>query len=113
MNTMAYESGQVAGVDQYARHGDRNERRTTAHLGELQEFLGGTVTMDFTVAEDERYAFIARTVGRFGYAWLKWADKAVALRIFLSAAERSLREHSPGSPVAALIRAGAFIHRFG
>ncbi|MDZ4255094.1 MAG: hypothetical protein U1A72_21190 [Sulfuritalea sp.] len=35
-------------------------------LGDVQGFLDGTVTMDFAVAEDERYAFIARTVKRFG-----------------------------------------------
>jgi hypothetical protein len=35
-------------------------------LADLQGFLDGTVTMDFTVAEGERYAFIARTVKRFG-----------------------------------------------
>ena len=36
-------------------------------LEDLQGFLDGTVTMEVTVAEDERYAFIARTVKRFGY----------------------------------------------
>ncbi len=35
-------------------------------LADLQGFLDGTVAMNFTVAEDERYAFIARTVKRFG-----------------------------------------------
>lgn len=35
-------------------------------LEDLQVFLDGTVTMDFTVAEDERYAFIAHTVKRLG-----------------------------------------------
>ena len=34
-------------------------------LADLQGFLDGTVKMDFTVASDERYAFIARTVKRF------------------------------------------------
>ena len=34
-------------------------------------------------------------------------------RIFLSVVERCLRDHSPGSPVAAQIGAVAFIHRFG
>ena len=32
------------------------------------------------MAPEERYAFIARTVRRFGYARLKRADKSVALR---------------------------------
>ena len=49
-------------------------------LADLQGFLDGTVTMDFTVAEDERYAFIARTVKRFGYGRLNRSDKAVVLR---------------------------------
>lgn len=49
-------------------------------LADLQGFLDGTVTMDFTVAGDERYAFIARTVKRFGYGRLKRADKAIVLR---------------------------------
>ena len=45
-------------------------------LGDLQAFLNGSATMDFTVTAEERYAFIARTVGRFGYGRLKRADKA-------------------------------------
>jgi transposase InsO family protein len=49
-------------------------------LVDVRGFLDGTVTMDFTVAEDERYAFIARTVKRFGYGRLKRTDKAVILR---------------------------------
>ena len=49
-------------------------------LADLQAFLTGTVAMDFTVAADQRYEFIARTVRRFGYARLKRADKAVVLR---------------------------------
>ncbi len=49
-------------------------------LKDVQGFLDGTVLMDFTVAEDERYAFIARTVKRFGYGRLNRTDKAVVLR---------------------------------
>lgn len=49
-------------------------------LADLQGFLDGTVLMDFTVAEVERYAFIARTVKRFGYGRLNRSDKAVVLR---------------------------------
>ncbi len=37
-------------------------------LAQLQAFLDGTVAVDFAVAADERYDFIARTVRRFGYA---------------------------------------------
>lgn len=49
-------------------------------LTDLQGFLDGTVALDFAVAEGERYAFIARTVKRFGYGRLKRAEKAVILR---------------------------------
>ena len=49
-------------------------------MADLQGFLDGTVAMDFTVAEEERYEFISRTVRRFGYGRLKRADKAVVLR---------------------------------
>lgn len=49
-------------------------------LADLRAFLDGTVALDFTVAADERYEFIARTVRRFGYGRLKRADKAVILR---------------------------------
>jgi transposase InsO family protein len=49
-------------------------------LTELQAFLDGTVTVDFAVAAESRYDFIARTVRRFGYGRLKRADKAVVLR---------------------------------
>jgi hypothetical protein len=49
-------------------------------LADLQDFLNGTVAMDFTVAADEQYEFIARTVRRFGYGRLKRPDKAVVLR---------------------------------
>ena len=49
-------------------------------LADLQAFLNGTMAMDFTVAADERYAFIARTVRRFSYGQLRRADKALVLR---------------------------------
>jgi hypothetical protein len=49
-------------------------------LAQLQAFLAGTLAVDFAVAADERYAFIARTVRRFGYRGLKRADKGVVLR---------------------------------
>ena len=45
-------------------------------LAQLQAFLDGTVAVDFAVAAEERYGFIARTVRRFGYARLKRAEKA-------------------------------------
>ena len=49
-------------------------------LAQLQAFLDGTITVDFAVADDERYDFIGRTVRRFGYGRLKRADKAIVLR---------------------------------
>ena len=49
-------------------------------LAQLQAFLDGTITVDFAVADDERYDFIGRTVRRFGYGRLKRADKAMVLR---------------------------------
>ena len=49
-------------------------------LAQLQGFLDGTVALEFAVALEERYGFIARTVRRFGYARLKRAEKAVVLR---------------------------------
>jgi len=39
-------------------------------LVDVQGFLDGTVAMEFAVASEERYAFIARTVKRFGYGRL-------------------------------------------
>ena len=58
---------------------DMNDRQLLT-LAHLRSFLNGTVALDFAVAPDERYAFIARTVRRFGYARLKRADKSVVLR---------------------------------
>ena len=50
-------------------------------LADLQGFLDGTVMMDFAVAGDERYGFIARTVKRFGYGRLKRSDKAIVFAL--------------------------------
>ena len=58
---------------------DMNDEQLST-LAQLGAFVEGTVAMDFTVAEEERYEFIARTVKRFGYGRLKRADKAVVLR---------------------------------
>jgi len=49
-------------------------------LAELQAFLDGTVAVDFAMAAEARYEFIARTVRRFSYGRLKRADKGVVLR---------------------------------
>ena len=58
---------------------DMNDEQLST-LAQLRAFVEGTVTMDFTVAADERYEFIARTVKRFGYGRLKRNEKAVVLR---------------------------------
>ncbi len=49
-------------------------------LAQIQAFLDGTIEVDFAVAADERYDFIARTVRRFGHGRLRRADKALVLR---------------------------------
>jgi hypothetical protein len=49
-------------------------------LAQMRAFLDGTVALEFAVAVEERYGFIARTVRRFGYARLKRAEKSVVLR---------------------------------
>jgi hypothetical protein len=51
-----------------------------ATLAQLQAFLDGTTAVDFAVVAEERYAFIARTLQRFGYRRLPRADKGVVLR---------------------------------
>ncbi len=46
-------------------------------LDQLHSFLKGTVALGFSVAPNERYEFVARTVRRFGYVRLMrpvWAD---------------------------------------
>jgi hypothetical protein len=58
---------------------DMNDRQLLT-LAQLQAFLNGTVAVDFSVAAEERYDFIARTVCRFGYRRLRRAEKAVVLR---------------------------------
>src|ERR1019366_8473200 len=64
-------------------------------LADLQAFLTGTVTMDFTVTTDQRYELIARTVRRFGYARLKRADKAVVLRFLERVSGYSRQQLTP------------------
>lgn len=58
---------------------DMNDKQLRT-LAQLQAFLNGTGAIDFSVVAEERYDFISRTVGRFGYARLKRTDKAVVLR---------------------------------
>ena len=67
---------------------DMNDKQLLT-LAQLQAFLNGTVAVDFSVAAEERYGFIARTVCRFGYRRRKRAEKAVVLR-FLERVETDL-----------------------
>ena len=58
---------------------DMNEERLQT-LAQLQAFVDGTISVDFAVADAQRYDFIARTVRRFCYSRLNRAGKAVVLR---------------------------------
>ena len=58
---------------------DMNDKQL-ATLAQVKAFLKGTTMLDFAVADTERYAFIARTLQRFGYRRLGRADKGVVLR---------------------------------
>jgi len=58
---------------------DMNDKQL-ATLAQVKAFLTGTTSVDFAVAADERYDFIARTLQRFGYRLLPRADKGVVLR---------------------------------
>ncbi len=58
---------------------DMNDKQL-ATLAQVKGFLTGTTSVDFAVAVDERYDFIARTLQRFGYRLLPRADKGVVLR---------------------------------
>ncbi len=58
---------------------DMNDKQL-ATLTQLRGFLEGTATVDFAVPAADRYAFIGRTLQRFGYRLLPRADKGVVLR---------------------------------
>ena len=58
---------------------DMNDKQL-ATLTQLRLFLEGTATVDLQVTAAERYAFIGRTLQRFGYRRLPRADKGVVLR---------------------------------
>jgi transposase InsO family protein len=58
---------------------DMNDQQL-ATLAQVKAFLAGTTAVDFAVATEERYDFIARTLRRFGYRLLPRADKGVVLR---------------------------------
>jgi hypothetical protein len=60
-------------------------------LDQVRAFLKGTVAIGFSVAADERYEFVARTVRRFGYARLNRVDKGVVLRFLARGACQEFR----------------------
>ena len=49
-------------------------------LDQLRAFLDGALTVEFSLAPEERYAFVGRTVRRFGYSRLKRPAKTLVLR---------------------------------
>lgn len=85
---------------------DMNDKQL-ASLAQVKAFLEGTVAVDFAVAATERYAFITRTLRRFGYRGLARADKGVVLR-FLERVSgysrqqltRLVKRGSKGSPLS-------------
>jgi transposase InsO family protein len=58
---------------------DMNDSQLNA-LADLSAFVMGTAPVQFALAASERYAFIERTLRRFGYVRLRRVDKAVVLR---------------------------------
>ena len=64
-------------------------------VARLRAFVGGTAAVNFSVAPDERYDFIARTVRRLGYARLKRTDKGVILRFPERVSGYSRRQLTP------------------
>ena len=83
---------------------DMNDRQLHT-LAQLQAFLDGTMAVDFTVAADERYDFIARTLQRFGYRRLPRSGKGVVLR-FLERVSGYSRQQ-----LTRLVKRGAGQHR--
>ncbi len=69
-------------------------------LAQMRAFLDGTVALEFAVAVQERYGFIARTVRRLGYARLKRAEKA-ARQLARPSLQNSVRsgQHRGGLPI--------------
>ena len=58
---------------------DMNDSQLNS-LADLSAFVMGTAPVQFALAASERYAFIERTLRRFGYVRLRRVDKAVVLR---------------------------------
>ena len=72
---------------------DMNDKQLLT-LAQLQAFLDGTVAVDFAVAAEERYDFIARTLCRFCYRRLRRAEKAVVLRFLERVSGYSRQQHT-------------------
>ena len=58
---------------------DMNDARLQT-LDQVRAFVQGTLAMDFSVAANERYDFVARMVRRFDYRRLRRPDKGVVMR---------------------------------
>ena len=58
---------------------EMNEARLKT-LTQVKEFLEGSEEMDFQVVKSERYAFIGRTLVRYGYETLGRREKGIVLR---------------------------------
>ena len=65
---------------------DMNDKQLLT-LAQLQAFLNGTLAVDFSLAAEERYDFIACTVCRFGYG----ARSLIPRHINAEYGENSLR----------------------
>ena len=70
-------------------------------LDQVRAFLKGTAPLGFSVATDERYEFVTRTVRRFGYSRLNRADKRPFSKNELRAYWQLLRDR-PGNEAAVL-----------
>ncbi len=70
-------------------------------LDQVRAFLKGTAPLGFSVAADERYEFVSRTVRSFGYRGRKRADKGVVLRFLARVSGYSDISRSPWLTLAA------------
>jgi hypothetical protein len=59
-------NGQLGSIMMRSMVIDMNDEQLRT-MAQMQAFLDGTVALEFAVAVEERYGFIARTVRRFGY----------------------------------------------
>ena len=73
---------------------DMNDKQLHT-LAQLRAFLERTVAVSFSVATNERYEFVTRTVWRFGYARLTRADKGAhrAVSVGRQQAPEAVHQH--------------------